>query len=168
MLRNQTAHCPTADLRRVLQWSNDEVFALLVARADPAGPHPVPHRVQALYTLVNIAAAGVFSARVLVCPCLIRYRCFVERRAGSGCFNPPQQQSFVFGSVAGHGILKNEAQSSWRSCEGRPSLKGVRTGVQGIATKGRPLPQLQNLHGSCACRNAHRLGCCMSGQRLWA
>ncbi len=83
MLRNQTAHCPTLDLRRVLQWSNDEMFALLVARADPAGPHPVPHRVQALYTLVNIAAAGAFPASVLMCPCLIRHRCFFGRRAGN-------------------------------------------------------------------------------------
>lgn len=58
MLRNQCAHCLPPEVIKVLQWSGGEMPALLVSRVDPAASHPVSHRVQALYTLVNIAAAG--------------------------------------------------------------------------------------------------------------
>lgn len=60
MLRNHCAHCLPPEVSKVLQWSGGEIYSLLVSRVDPAASHPVSHRVQAIYTLVNIAAAGAF------------------------------------------------------------------------------------------------------------
>ena len=66
LLRNQTAHCPPSDVRGVLAWSRGELLPLAVSRVAAPGaaaaqlPPPVAaHRIQALYTLVNVAAAGV-------------------------------------------------------------------------------------------------------------
>ncbi|CAL8464825.1 g4360 [Coccomyxa elongata] len=63
MLRNQCAHCLPPEVSKVLQWSGGEIYALLVSRVDLAASHPVSHRVQAIYTLVNIAAAGEEEGR---------------------------------------------------------------------------------------------------------
>ncbi len=62
MLRNQCANLPDRDAAKLvdmlLNWSGGELSGLLIARSDPAASHPVSHRVQALYTLCNIAGAG--------------------------------------------------------------------------------------------------------------
>jgi hypothetical protein len=65
LLRNMCAHCSSPDVKLVLEWTNDEIYQLLISRVDPSASHPVSQRVHALYTLVNIAAAGAFVAHQL-------------------------------------------------------------------------------------------------------
>jgi hypothetical protein len=59
MLRNLLAHCESADVKRVLDWSQGQVCEQLIARVNPGTVHPGSQRVHALYSLVNIAAAGL-------------------------------------------------------------------------------------------------------------
>lgn len=62
LLRNLCAHCPSADVKLMLEWSNHEVYQLLISRVDLGASYPASQRVHALYTLVNIAAAGVLPS----------------------------------------------------------------------------------------------------------
>ena len=68
LLRNQTAHCYEPELRKVLDWAGGELLPLMVSRVDPAASHPAGHRIQALYTLVNVAASGVWDMLVPASP----------------------------------------------------------------------------------------------------
>ena len=67
MLRNLLAHCESEDVKRVLEWSQNQICGQLTARVDPGAAHPTSQRVHALYSLVNIAAAGV-KAHLYICP----------------------------------------------------------------------------------------------------
>ena len=58
MLRNLLAHCESGDVKRVLEWSQDQICGQLTARVNAGAAHPTSQRVHALYSLVNIAAAG--------------------------------------------------------------------------------------------------------------
>ena len=60
MLRNLLAHAESADVKRVLEWSQGQLCEHLVARVNPGAAHPSSQRVHALYSLVNISAAGLF------------------------------------------------------------------------------------------------------------
>ena len=61
MLRNLLAHSESADVKRVLEWSQGHLCELLISRVHPGAAHPSPQRVHALYSLVNISAAGLLS-----------------------------------------------------------------------------------------------------------
>ena len=61
LLRNLVASCPArSDVASALAWSGRgcELLSHMAQRADPAASHPAEQRVHALYTLVNVAAAG--------------------------------------------------------------------------------------------------------------
>lgn len=66
MLRNLLAHCESDDVKRVLEWSQNQICGQLTSRVDPGAVHPSSQRVHALYSLVNIAAAGAEAPHVLV------------------------------------------------------------------------------------------------------
>ena len=66
MLRNLLAHCESADVKRVLDWSQGQVCEQLIARVNPGAVHPGSQRVHALYSLVNIAAAGLLTSLELM------------------------------------------------------------------------------------------------------
>ncbi len=71
MLRNLLAHCESGDVKRVLEWSENQICGQLTARVNPGAAHPTSQRVHALYSLVNIAAAGADRHIHLVyIPCL--------------------------------------------------------------------------------------------------
>lgn len=65
MLRNLLAHCESADVKRVLEWSQGQICEQFITRVNPAAAHPSSQRVHALYSLVNIAAAGSSCACIL-------------------------------------------------------------------------------------------------------
>lgn len=69
MIRNLLAHCESADVKRVLEWSQGQICDQLIARVNPGAVHPSSTRVHALYSLVNIAAAGVFMLLTTPCGC---------------------------------------------------------------------------------------------------
>ena len=71
MLRNLLAHCESDDVKRVLEWGQNQICGQLTSRVDPGAAHPSSQRVHALYSLVNIAAAGVEAPHVSIyCPWL--------------------------------------------------------------------------------------------------
>ena len=69
MIRNLLAHCESTDVKQVLEWSQGQICDQLIARVNPGAAHPSSTRVHALYSLVNIAAAGVSMLLVTLCQC---------------------------------------------------------------------------------------------------